>query len=280
MPRIPDYMLHVSIYLYPTVPDALTGEHIGGSGFLIGVPFQQKINGLQHSHVYAVTNSHVIRKGSPVIRMNRREGGLDAIPLEPSQWIHHPYGDDIAVCPIQITDSDRAAFTLKDALLTREALQEFDIGIGSDVVTIGRFISHEGKQQNLPVVRFGNIAMMPLEPILNDFTQLRQESFLIECHSTGGYSGSVVFASNRAFDNDDKQGGIIGINWGNIYSTELVRNRMAEPLIIDEEEVKWRVRSNSGMMGVVPAWKLIELLELEELFVKRYEIELQKMKEA
>ena len=56
---------------------------------------------------------------------------------------------------------------------------------------VGRFVSHEGKQQNSPAVRFGNIAMMQKEKIIDE-RGVAQESFLVEIRSLPGYSGSAV----------------------------------------------------------------------------------------
>jgi hypothetical protein len=68
----------------------------------------------------------------------------------------------------------------------------FDIGPGDDVFVVGRFINREGKQKNIPSVRFGNIAQMPGEPLfLDDGKEL--ECFLIEGRSISGFSGSPVF---------------------------------------------------------------------------------------
>src|SRR6266852_9284872 len=57
----------------------------------------------------------------------------------------------------------------------------------------GRFISHDGKQRNRPVMRFGNISMLPDQdaPVgVGDHDQL---AFLVECRSLGGFSGSSAF---------------------------------------------------------------------------------------
>ena len=56
----------------------------------------------------------------------------------------------------------------------------------------------------------------------------------------------------------------LGIDWGHIPNFEDV---------VDEGGKRhpdgWRVRSNSAIAAVVPAWKLIELLSIEELVKHR-----------
>jgi hypothetical protein len=53
------------------------------------------------------------------------------------------------------------------------------------VFMVGRVITHEGKQKNLPSARFGNITMMPVEP-LRHMRGINQESFVVEMRSIGG----------------------------------------------------------------------------------------------
>jgi hypothetical protein len=69
---------------------------------------------------------------------------------------------------------------------------------------VGRYIEHEGKFKNLPVVRFGNIAMMPSEHILQwEREDHLQESFLVDMRSISGFSGSPVLSYSPQISNDD-----------------------------------------------------------------------------
>jgi hypothetical protein len=77
-------------------------------------------------------------------------------------------------------------------ILFEDRVQSFGIGPGDDVFIIGRFINREGHQKNTPSVRFGNIAQMPGEPIIDD-DGIAQESYLVEARSIPGYSGAPVF---------------------------------------------------------------------------------------
>ena len=78
MPRIPDGFLDKAVFLYPTADAANRGESVGGSGFLTGF----YTSGGTLFHLYAVTCAHVIADGSPVIRLNRRDGRFDVVPLD------------------------------------------------------------------------------------------------------------------------------------------------------------------------------------------------------
>jgi hypothetical protein len=98
VPPIPQSLLNCTVYLYESVEAARDGESFGGSGFLVGVRSEDPYG----IHCYAVTNSHVIREGrSPVIRLNV-EDEAKIFPITESAWIHHPHGDDIAICPLEL----------------------------------------------------------------------------------------------------------------------------------------------------------------------------------
>jgi hypothetical protein len=162
MPRILEDYLECVIYLYSSYEAAENGERIGGTGFLVAIP-----STAEGVHLYAVTNSHVIREGiSPVIRINARQGDTEILDLIASNWTHHPDGDDLAVCPVDFSLEKLAfgAILINNTAITKENFDELFIGPGSDVFMCGRFVNHEGKQP----------AILSLAIILSDTN-------LIEC---------------------------------------------------------------------------------------------------
>lgn len=270
MPRIRDEFLDCVIYLYADEDSAQKGVRAGGSGFLVGI--QSKLIKEKY-HVYAVTNKHVAWTGGySVVRLNRHDGKSDSIELEPDKWTIHPDGDDLAVVKL---DPDRATFKYRRVpegiFISPKIIADHNIGPGDDCYMVGRFINHDGRQRNLPSVRFGNIGMMPNEPIRLEDGFL-QDSFAVEMRSIGGYSGSPVFVhilpgmpryDPRPTDklqviNRLDGPWLLGIDWGHIHSTEPVLDKSTGLPVPTKEYV----RSNSGMVGVVPAWKLRELLYL------------------
>ncbi|RYD70054.1 MAG: serine protease [Verrucomicrobiaceae bacterium] len=255
MPRIPDEHLDVSVYIYPSVPDAEQGKRIGGCGFLMSV----KSALLPGYIIYAVTNRHVVEDGGWCVRVNTADGGKDVFELDDRNWIFHPDGDDVAICQMPTMPAARFKYrTLgEENLLTKELMHELNIGPGDDVFVVGRFINHEGRQRNRPVMRFGNIAQNPAEPIRQS-SGFEQESFLIEARSISGYSGSpVVMGLSPEFKRPDRPALImrrtgyrilVGVSWGHL---------------VDEDG------ENTGMMPVVPAWKLRELLHCPRVVQQR-----------
>jgi hypothetical protein len=62
-------------------------------------------------------------------------------------------------------------------ILTPSAIDQSKVGIGDETFTVGRFISHEVSKKS-PSVRFGNISMMPYEPVR--YKGRTHDAFLIE----------------------------------------------------------------------------------------------------
>jgi hypothetical protein len=190
--------------------------------------------------------------------------------------MHHPDGDDIAILPLWLRpDHFVFQFTSRRMFLTKAIIEEHNLGPGDDVVMVGRFVTQEGRQRNWPALRFGNISMMPWEPIRHP-RGYDQEAFLVETRSVSGFSGSPVFAfilplSKRPRDKTLSRGGgpwLMGIDFGHIPLYEPVLEKDGTPVIDG-----WKVETNSGMSGVIPIWKLEEWLDSEELVTMRDEAE-------
>lgn len=271
MPRINDELLNSVVYLYQTKEDAEQGKKAGGTGFLVGYPTSFDKN---RSYLYAVTNRHVVEDAqATVIRINRADGGMDVLEIARSNWISHPLGDDVAACSVSPSQQNhKFSFFTIDWFVNQEVISKVHIGPGEDVFILGRFVNHEGKQRNCPSARFGNISMMPGDPIrqANGHDQL---SFVIEAHSLGGYSGSPVFVyiPNRphVYAAGTRNVWLIGVDWGHIIDWQ--------PLIVQRPKKRhpegWGIPINTGLIGVVPAWQLLDLLNEEEFVKQRKDAE-------
>ncbi|MEO6887988.1 MAG: hypothetical protein ABI456_02820 [Ktedonobacteraceae bacterium] len=76
---------------------------------------------------------------------------------------------------------------------TPEPTKRPEITIGDETYTVGLYSLVPGRNDNVPVVRVGNVAMMPGEPIRCG-DNMDRELYLIEMRSIAGLSGSPVFA--------------------------------------------------------------------------------------
>ena len=277
MPRLSHDFLDSVLYLYRSAHEATEGMNIGGSGFLASVPAETIPNG---NFVYAVTNRHVIAVAD-YVRLNTQEGGTHIERLPRENWIRSKT-DDLAIMAITVPHTVFAQRHVGSALImSKEYAGKIKLGIGDDVFMVGRFINHEGKQKNAPLVRFGSIAQMPSEPLVYDLEGKRheQESIIADIRSIGGYSGSPVFLKEPNFikrpdggEAPDKHY-LVGIDWGHI--------KMWSPVCgFDEKPIGYtQVNINSGMAGVIPAWKLLDML-MEDNLVKHRKLEEEKYRSA
>ncbi len=302
MPRIPDQFADCSIYLYESELEATSGNNSGGSGFLVQVLSEMHAG---RGYLYAVTNKHVINGNCNIIRVTRKNGGIDTISSVFDDWFLHPDGDDIAVLPLDLSNETLAGFKWwavpSNRFISHEAIDAYRIGIGDEAFMVGRLVNHEGNQKNAAVMRFGNIALMAdsSEPIRHEYGDF--EGFLVECRSLSGFSGSPVFVTTtqtyrgedaekvtkfradgqiprEAFSDGKEQrfpGQIVlvsteftsdplllGIDWGH---TPLYRS-------VERNGVRdgsMRVELNTGIACVSPAWKIMEVLNREELVKER-----------
>lgn len=268
MTRINDDFLNCSIYLYKSESDAADGISAGGSGFLVSVPSEVT----NCFYVYAVTNRHVIRIAkAPIIRLNLQNGRTQTVHLTENDWVDHPDLDDLSVVAIRLDPNKQKVKAIPISMfLTNHIIKEHNIGCGDEVFMVGRFCTHEGRQKNTPSVRFGNISMFPCEPILRE-DGILQDSILVEMRSLGGYSGSPVLLnipplvhrpgttvlklSYHTF--------LLGVDWGHLYTKNVINTE------IKDYKDKFYQKVNTGKSAVVPAWKLLELLNSEELATLR-----------
>jgi hypothetical protein len=262
MPRIPDFMLDGVAFLYPTVDDARRHAKQGGTCFIVGRPTKEILPGHPISvggvpiatYVpYAVSNRHVVWSGGcPVLRVNRRDGSTpDVIELDINDWHVNPNGSDVAVaCLIgKISEAiHKVSFVPTTRFITREMAKEYELGVGDEVLMVGRFINHQGKTDNLAAARFGSISVMPA-PIRNKAIGKDQLSYAVEMRSRTGFSGSLVAAYRTVATvltevKVDSFYGILGVNWG---------------YILDENG------ENTWLNGVVPAWEIVETMDVPAL---------------
>jgi hypothetical protein len=256
LPRILDDTLNCVAYLYRSRHEAEEGINIGGSAFLLSVPAETLPR--PAGFVYAVTNAHVIKAKCNFLRLNTYGG--KCITLETKNWLVSNT-DDLAVCCIPAINPAvvEARAVPRDMIVTEELIRAENIGPGDEIVLVGRFVNLEGKERNIPAVRFGHISQMPIEPL--EYDGKFQESFLCEVKSIGGFSGSPVFLapiSDAGRPDGSKfkdYAALLGVDWCHVQN-------FAHAVDEHGNEIPHiRVPENSGMMGVVPAWKLNALLD-------------------
>jgi hypothetical protein len=249
-------MLDCVFYLYRDVSAAQRGDHAGGTGFWVGVD-SKRLPG--HYYIFAVSNKHVVADaGASVIRVNMSDGGVGIFEIDPHEW-YFDNNDDLAIVFVTVDlEKNRIKVIPASMFVTRNVIEGNDLGPGDEVFMIGRFVRNDGKLTNIPSVRFGSLSM-PCGDIEHPSMGV-QESFAVEMRSMAGYSGSPVFIYPSAWNMNSGShvlGGaalyLLGVEWGYIVDKLEVYSPSANSASY--------VRANTGMNGVVPAWKIQALID-------------------
>ena len=267
VPRIPQEIVDCVHCVFSNPDDAATGACIRGTSFVFAV--DSETFGRKKSYYYAVTNRHVVAKGGHVIRINTAgHRAPEIIVIDPIEWEYHADGYDIAVSryPLEFADSSLITFIDLEGCATQDHIKKANIGVGDDVFMAGTFVDLEKTMHNQPTVRFGNISSMPI-PVINETTNKKVNSYLLDMHSRSGYSGSpvMVFRTrggnfNRRSPNDAVPESppilyFLGIHWGQ-FPDELTAKLNGEPV---------KIIGHSGMTLVHPAEYILEVLMSEKL---------------
>lgn len=192
--RIPDFMLKSSAFVVSIASEGSEDEYdLESSGFLVGLP---STVGHGNSFFYFVTAAHVTDriKSRSGIRVNLKRGGTEVIPV--AEWFKHPTDPnaDVAVAVFRNKYEDYDVEFMGEAVFrSREDLLRHDMGIGDEVWFPGLFTltQQESDQRNHPILRMGNLAMMPDKPVPTELGYM--DAYLVEARSIGGISGAPVF---------------------------------------------------------------------------------------
>jgi hypothetical protein len=264
--------------MYPSRADAENGSRVGGCGFIVGVFSKTRPDKF---YLHVVTNAHVIDNGNRFVRVNTKDGKVAVIDADPAEWIVG-IEDDLAVCPAELPANAEFMAIMPDVFIDETCtIEDWPIFPGDDVVMYGRFITHDGKQRNEPVVRFGNISMMPNPNATVRVNGRDQLAFLVESRSHGGFSGSPAFvklAQPRLMDDAtfDKKGWIplglkfLGVDCGHLPVWSQARD---QPHAGGDKIDNTFTDTNSGISIVIPAWRLAKLIEDERLVRERERID-------
>ena len=238
------------------------------SAFVVSVPHDE------HSGcLHLVTAKHVaisLQKGEAIIAFN----GKDGLPLwmkntDEASWFFHPDETvDVAILPmasLRLREYDYQDIST-NLFLTSDGSQEYGIGIGDDVFTIGLFAPFIGTLRFTPMVRTGVIAMMPQGRVQHPkFGSI--EAYLTESRSLGGLSGSPVFVRDTvSVQGVNKEGKLRPFSApAGFHLLGLLSGHWDAPAAANDGSL------NMGISLVVPATKILEALFSPEITALREE---------
>lgn len=243
-----------------------------GTAFVVQIPYDDT-SGCLH----LVTAKHVadVVGADFVIGFNGKDGQPLFVKNGGVPWYFHPTESDfvdVAVMPFasaRILEYDLSPVPVQ-IFADENRIRDFDIGLGDEIFSVGLFTRYFGLTALVPIVRTGNIAMIPKEPVpLGRFGLA--EAYLAEGRSIGGLSGSPVFCRNTVkmpgVDHDGRLKYVAGV--GQIHLLGLVHGHWDLPVDFSESEKSEAV--NMGVSIVIPAKKILETLYGPELVRVRNE---------
>ena len=252
-----------------------------GTGFFVSVPGLVVPTLQFHVFVTAKHISDALKDKSVCFAVNKKGGGITHIGGNLGSWWTHPSDAtaDVAVLPFNMTsDLDIISVAMTD-FLTPDVIVKKNIGIGDEVFMTGLFTfvpsAYAGVQRNMPIVRHGNIAMLPDQAIQTDYGYA--EVYLVEARSIGGLSGSPVFALQtialkvKADEGETWVHGVGGMHLLGVMHGhwDIRESEMNKPHYMHDE----KRGVNLGIGIVVPAHKIIETINRPELVDWRKEYE-------
>jgi hypothetical protein len=274
--RVPDEILKCVVFI-----GRESGFDVRWVGTAFLVMLREEVGNQTLIFPYLVTANHVADSidGAPFkIRANKRTGEAVEIAANESgevMWHRHPKGKsvDVAVCLWRPPSGEFDLLAIDTSIFFSKAIGEkTHIGAGDEVLITGLFTKVTGKSRNIPIVRIGNLAMAPDEPIVP--TALGDiEAYIIEAKSLGGVSGSPVFIRQTA----DIAAGIF--KWGtnepatiqaftNVFHLlGLVHGHWKiDPEELNNPQVEHTDEGiNVGLAIVVPASQILEVINCGEL---------------
>ena len=284
----------------------LEGNYPIGTGFFVCVEEQG------FAFTYFLTATHVIYPfwrlrstpfppdGEVTIRVNRIGEGVKDMTVKKANWFYHPDRRHVDLCAAYIDENvhclhseTRASAMSIDRLAISSSLPEANLApiqmmLGDEVFLAGLFLQRPGVKRNLPIVRTGNIAALPHEPI--DFFSPRHPVYLLETKSLGGISGSPVFfePSSRAAGNVRTSGAMTQIDSAtmkNVRTVNIVSYRFVgmvtgtwhtddrSDFLTANESGKTKDDDwNTGISVVIPDVRIKEFLMSDQLAKHREEI--------
>jgi hypothetical protein len=222
-------------------------------------------------YLHAVTARHVadcVNGSDFLIGVNFKDGEAGWFKSD-FKWWYHPTDPNVDAAVTIFTPTERfdLEYIPENSFVSIETIQHYGIGVGDELIIVGLFTRFYGRTKHIPIVRTGNIAMMPTDKIPTKVGGM--DAYLAEGRSIGGLSGSPVFVRHTI-----RLGGIATeygehqhlSGLGRPHFFGLMHGHWDLPLNSDVAQAE---AVNMGISIVVPAKKILEVLYHPELVALR-----------
>jgi hypothetical protein len=233
-----------------------------------------------NSHLYVVTAKLLAERMEccPIIMgFSYRDGGKALLDADSVHWYAHPTeasAVDVAVTPFASAQRDLLDLEpVPEHLFTSgERMRKASIGVGDEITAIGVFTRFSYEDRHLPIVRTGHLAMLPTLRIPVKYFE-PMEAYVAEIE---GLSGSPVWVRPTDYFNAaQKDGGKekpsvpFSCDTDVIFLGLLQGRRAVSEAAMEGQSAQYTEKMTSGMSIVVPAHKILEVINQPELAAMR-----------
>jgi hypothetical protein len=268
--RLPDEVQKCVVFLGQKVRNKKTGAksvEYKGTAFFVGIPLSTP-NAAFVCLVTARHNAEKLGNREFCIRANTKDGLSKTYWLggknSKLRWWCHPTDDSVDATVLLWGPPEEVDYLYigKNMFLSPEKIVNKRMGVGDEVFITGLFSKVSGKTKNLPIVRTGNVAMIPPShekiPVKWNYIS-EMEAYLIEARSIGGLSGSPVFIQRSIEVQPAEHTGRRPLGAGAVFWLGLIHGHWDTPPRTKANRV------NMGVAIVVPSYKIMEIIRRQEI---------------
>jgi hypothetical protein len=226
--------------------------------------------------IYAVAPRHVIEagelNGARAVFLRVADGaGVHDIKMPPEGWVPHP-STDVTVARVDVPAGlDLHAYPQDSLVSPKDRKGLMPVGEGDEVFIVSLFSHLQHQGHVLPIIRFGNIALMPQEPIKTKISaakgapEVAVTAYLVEARSWGGQSGSpawVYFPASRDASREEMVGSkplLLGFVQAH-YPADPGDDFFFGDLAGGDDTGSVALAANAGIAIVVPTENIVEVL--------------------
>jgi len=147
---------------------------------------------------FLITAKHVLaNQRAVIVRVNAKDNSqfiCKTIELN-GNFAVADNGIDLVALALPEIENYLPSVIQTELLLDQKKMQEWNIGVGTDVVTIGYLFGYSGVKANYPVAKFGHISMLSEESWYASRTSnLMEQGYIVDLPNAPGLSGAPVFS--------------------------------------------------------------------------------------